>query len=79
MDAELTLSEAVQRARELTAAEAEGFENDDPVCEWCGVLVPDGASAYAPYCSEQCQHEQRLDEAIALGIITPEQAIGLEG
>jgi hypothetical protein len=47
----------VERAARLLAwADPDGDE-DDPECEWCGVVVPDGASAYAPYCCLDCRRE----------------------
>ena len=41
------------------------YEEDEPVCEWCSEVVPDGASVCAPYCSEACRFEAATSDALA--------------
>jgi hypothetical protein len=52
MDPEETLRLAVELTSELADAMPASPDDGDPICEWCGAVVPDGDSAYAPYCSE---------------------------
>jgi hypothetical protein len=37
-------------------------EAEEPECEWCGVVVEDGASAYAPFCSQECREDAETRE-----------------
>lgn len=59
MDAELDYGR-----RMLAWADPSCGADDDPVCEWCEVVVPAGASAFAPYCSAECEREAALDDVL---------------
>jgi hypothetical protein len=52
--------------RELTDDEQDAYAEhfygalppaEDPVCEWCEAVVPNGESDYPPYCSAECERE----------------------
>lgn len=61
MSDEIALGERMLRWADPSNPEGDGGE---PVCEWCCVVVPDGDSAFAPYCSEECSREAFLEERI---------------
>jgi endogenous inhibitor of DNA gyrase (YacG/DUF329 family) len=52
----------LEHAARMLAWADPSAEGDDPVCEWCGVVVPGGASAYAPYCSLGCAREAEASD-----------------
>jgi hypothetical protein len=41
--------------RMLAWADHTNDEDGVPVCEFCEVAVPDGASDYPPFCSQECE------------------------
>jgi hypothetical protein len=48
---------SLELARENASEDEWDLGEDAPECEWCGVAVPDGQSAYAPFCSLECEQE----------------------
>ena len=56
-DAALSLELARENAEGFIELDEVDLGEDGPECEFCGFAVPDGQSAYAPYCSMECEQE----------------------